>query len=199
MENLQKYKSSVSTAKNPTIVNDEVFKKLLENCFHVLTEKKEIHSVSSLHNSKPDLITELYASLLSITSEFARRSSSKEEIFAFLQEECGLSSQRANIYYDYFAKNKQRLEISLLSIGNYLPHLIDVKWKIDYIVKSSEVDASEGPLFRICLIGQQYDSAVDEKVLTNYHFTCNSVELLDLIHKLKDAARHCNTITQRLF
>ncbi|CAG9834219.1 unnamed protein product [Diabrotica balteata] len=199
MKNFQDKRASIALAKNSTVINDDIFKKQLENCFQVLTERKEIHTTNNLYNSKPDIIKEFYASLLTVTTEFVRQNVNREDITFFLHDECGLSSERTNLYISMLEEKKCQLQIALLNIGSALPHVTDIKWKIDYIVKSSEVESAEGPLFRICLIGEQYDIEKDSKVLKPIHFTCNSVELLDLIYKFKDALRHCNSVTQRVF
>ncbi|CAH1099447.1 unnamed protein product [Psylliodes chrysocephalus] len=199
MKIFENYKSSLSISRNITLITDDIFKKIIENCFSFLTEKKEIHSTSNLYKSKPDVTKEFYAALLAVTAEFARKNVSKEEIIKYLTSNCGLPSDRADLYAQNFEKERTKIEISLLNIGSSLPHVSDIKWKIDHIVKSSEMDSSEGPLFRICLIAEQYDNENENKALKNIHFTCNSVELLDLIYKLKDALRHCNNLTHRVF
>ncbi|KAJ8981933.1 hypothetical protein NQ317_002104 [Molorchus minor] len=189
-----KLKDSLALGQNPIIITENTFKKLLENCFSILSGRDEIHSITALYNSKPDIVKEFYAALLSVSVEFARNNQSKEEISQFLTSGCKFSTQRADIYADQFEKNRQALEISLLNIGSHLPHVTDVKWKIDYIVKSSMVDESEGPLFRVSLIAEEFDEQTQQKKLKNVNFSCTSQELQDLVYKLKDAVRHCTYI-----
>ncbi|CAG9857409.1 unnamed protein product [Phyllotreta striolata] len=195
MNILDEYKSRIS--RNIPLIADDTFKKLLENCFSYLTDKKEVHNTTDLYNSKPDVTKEVYAAFLAVTAEFVRSNLSNDEVAKYLQD-CGLARNRIDLYLQQFVKERLSVEIALLNIGNTLPHITDVKWKIDYIVKSSEMDSADGPLFRICFVAEEF-SETDGKALRNIHFTCNSVELLDLIYKLKDAVRHCSNLTHRLF
>ncbi|XP_023011627.2 COMM domain-containing protein 3 [Leptinotarsa decemlineata] len=191
-------KTSIGLAQNSSVISDEVFKKMLENCFAILTGKEEIHSIMGLCQSKPDVLKEFYAALLCVSAEFARRRSSTEDILRFLNTDCGLPLKKSNLFTEYFDKNKLALETSLLNITGALPHVTDVKWKIDYIVKSNTMDSSEGPIFRINLISEKFDTESQHKKLENIMFNCTSQELQDLVYKLKDAVRHCSSVTQRL-
>lgn len=88
-----------------------------------------------MYGSKGDVIKEFYASLLSVSAEFVRRSENTEEIEQLLKNGCRWPSSRVTLYLEYFEKNQRLIEYSLINIGSYLPHLVDVRWKIDYIVK----------------------------------------------------------------
>jgi hypothetical protein len=205
-ENLTK---SLQLANNTTAVTDSVFKNLLENCFAVLTGSPEPHSkcplarnpldrlvsdVNTLYNSKPDLMKELYAALLSTSAEFVRTGQNGEQAAQFLSEQCGYSAAKTALYGGHYERSRAEIEASLVNIGNYLPHVTDVTWKIDYIIKSSFSDSSGGPLFRIGLQTEKYDSESDGKKIEFVTFTCDSQELQDLVYKLKDAVRHCQRI-----
>lgn len=60
------------------------------------------------------------------------------------------------------------------------------------------MEDSEGPLYRISLITEQFDSFEKCNKIKNINFTCNSLELQDLVNKLKDAVRHSNTIINKI-
>ncbi|KAK5638743.1 hypothetical protein RI129_013038 [Pyrocoelia pectoralis] len=175
-------------------VNDDIFKKLVENGFSTLTRKPETHSLSTLYNSKPDLIKEVYAIIMTITAEFARHDLSKEEITQFLVDS-NFSTNRSALFVELYEKNKRDLQIALGNIGSHPPHIVDVEWKIDYIVKASNLDRSDGPIFRIALSTSKFDESVKGKSVERVYFTCNSRELQDLVYKLKDAVRHCQRLT----
>ncbi|KAJ3652449.1 hypothetical protein Zmor_018411 [Zophobas morio] len=186
-------KKSLNLANNATAVTDATFKGLLENCFSVLTGLPEPHNVTNLYNSKPDLVKELYAALLSITAEFVRSGQKSDSIRDFLNK-CGYNEAKISFYTDLYDRNREEIEGSLINVGSHLPHITDVTWKIDYIIKSSCVDASEGPLFRIGLQTEKYNSEIGGKKVELVNFTCDSQELQDLVYKLKDAVRHCQRI-----
>ncbi|XP_008194474.1 uncharacterized protein LOC100142004 isoform X1 [Tribolium castaneum] len=129
----EKLKKSLVLANN---LADATYKKLLENCFVTLTGFPEPHNISTLYNSKPDQINELYAALLALTA-------------------------------------------NLIQTGQN---------------KSSYLDSSQGPLFRIGLQTEKYDCENEGKKIDFIQFTCDSQELQDLVNKLKDAVRHCQRI-----
>lgn len=90
---------------------------------------------SSLYHFEADIIKEVYAALLKISAEFARNDYSEEQISLFLSAECGLNTSRVSLYQEFYVNNKMKLQIILGNIGTHLPHIVDVKWKIDFIVK----------------------------------------------------------------
>ncbi|KAJ8911304.1 hypothetical protein NQ315_016998 [Exocentrus adspersus] len=190
----EKWKHSLTSSQNINLIPDATYKKLVENCFAVLTGRDEIHSMNSLYSSKPDIVKEFYAALLSVSAEFVRCNLTKEEIAQFLTSSCNFTQPRTNLFVEHIEKSRIGIEASLLNIGGSLPHLTDAKWKIDYIVKSNVVDQPEGPLFRVSLITEEYDAEAQCKKLKNVNFTCTSQELQDLVYKLKDAVRHCSTL-----
>lgn len=88
-----------------------------------------------MYNSKPDLIKSVFASLLTIAAEFARHNCDQIYIKKFLIDHCNFNQDKANIFSELYSKHKQKLQIKLGCVGSHLPHIVDVKWKIDYIVK----------------------------------------------------------------
>ncbi|XP_018569948.1 COMM domain-containing protein 3 [Anoplophora glabripennis] len=193
-----KCKNSLTLGQNTNVISDIVYKKLLENCFNILVGKEAVHSINTLYNSKPDIVKEFYAALLKACAEFVRNNLTKEEIVQFLSQSCNFTQSRANALAEFTDKNRVGVESSLVNISTTLPHLTDVKWKIDYIVKSNVADESEGPIFRVSLIAEEYDVEAECKRLKNVIFTCTSQELQDLVYKLKDAVRHCTTLHHRI-
>lgn len=144
-----------------------------------------------------------------------------EDIEQFLLNYCGINSSRKQKYLEHYERNKNKIVFSLLNLGTYLPHLTDVRWKMDYIVKvwyhfsngnklnnlnikfiyflqSSMMEDSEGPIFRISLSAEKFDDFNNKNTIKNIIFSCTSQELQDLLYKFKDALRHCNTICNRI-
>ncbi|KAB0791715.1 hypothetical protein PPYR_03515 [Photinus pyralis] len=173
-------------------IKDDLFKQLLEHNFSTLTGKPE--NLSVLYNSKPDLIKEAHAILMTISAEFGRHDLTKEEVRSFLID-CNFSTGRAAVFSELYDRNKRDLQVALGKIGSHPPHIVDAEWKIDYIVKASNLDHSEGPIFRIALVTSKFDEDSGSKGIERVYFTCNGQELQDLVYKLKDAVRHCQRLT----
>lgn len=165
--------------------------------------------INSFNSRRLDVIKEVYGALLKISAEFARNDYSNEQISIFLT---GLIAPRVCLYQEYYVKNKMKLRIILGNIGTHLPHITDVKWKIDFVVKvcktlifflimvsckyflqSSNLNECDGPVFRITLL-TDVSNELDGKKIEEVNFTCDSRELQDLVYKLKDAVRHCQKI-----
>ncbi|CAH1966778.1 unnamed protein product [Acanthoscelides obtectus] len=192
MELSEKY---ADVSKYIPTLNDEAFKKLTQNCISYLTENGEIHNLSSISAAKGDIVKYLYAFLLTITSQFARKRSSSEEIVKHLSH-YGIHSARAEWYADQFRKHDKMLTGVLLNIGTYLPHIVDIRWKMAFTVKTLELDAVDGPVFMILLVTQKYDLAKEETVTKEIAFRCTVNELQDLVFKIKDAVRHCSVLSK---
>lgn len=144
-------KKSLVLSGNNSIISDDTYKKLLENCFAVLLKKDEVHgrpspisnlimtstfpALSPLYNSKPDAVKEVYAALLTVSAEFARNNMTKDAVVHFLTADCKYSSARAETYSNAYEANKAKLRVVLVNVGTNLPHVVDANWKIDYIVK----------------------------------------------------------------
>lgn len=97
--------------------------------------QRSFSAISSLYNSKPDVVKEVYAALLTASSEFARYNVGKEGLVQYLTNDCRYSPARVNVYLGFYEANKEKVRVILGNIGSYLPHIVDAKWKIDYIVK----------------------------------------------------------------
>lgn len=63
-----------------------------------------------------------------------------------------------------------------------------------HLLQTSSLNEAEGPIFRIRLSTEVYDSATQNKRIEYLHFSCNTQQLQDLVYKLKDAVRHCEKL-----
>lgn len=93
--------------------------------------------LAALYGSKPDIVKEVYSSLLKISAEFARNDLNKDTVSRFLIDECKYSKNRAEDFAIVYDKHKLKLQVILGNIGMHLPHITDVNWKIDYVVQVS--------------------------------------------------------------
>lgn len=191
MEIDKKYQESLKLLNITAKISDSVLEKLLENCCRSLSGENEAYDIEQSNTSE---IKNLYASLLYIYTQYVRNSQSKEEFSNFLSTECSLDKDRIKLLGDFYDKWNKNIRIQLLNIGSHLPHVTDINWKIDYIVKSKVLDQSEGPLFRVSLKTEKYDEKTQGVKTEFIEFSCTSQELQDLVYKLKDAVRHCQKL-----
>ncbi|TRZ00307.1 hypothetical protein DNTS_009906 [Danionella cerebrum] len=127
-------------------------------------------------------------------------------------EDLRFSTERVDIFYTSFQKNKTALECLLSSIDSCPPHVTDVTWRLEYCLKVglllllfyvNALDIS-------CLFSQQNShvhkvnqpsyliSLNTEKGGTSSHinFNCTMEQLQDLVGKMKDAAKSLERATQ---
>ncbi|KAF5294325.1 hypothetical protein FQR65_LT10778 [Abscondita terminalis] len=179
---------------NTCSITDDAFKKLVDNTFSILGEKPEVHGMSTLYNSKPDLVKQVHATMLRTGAECARNDFNHDDIENILVE-CNWNPNRIKVFVNSYDIHKRDMQILLGNIGSHPPHVVGADWKIDYIVKESNLDQSDGPIFRISLITSKYDEHEGKRKAEPINFSCNSQELQDLVYKLKDAVRHCQRLT----
>ncbi|KAK9753933.1 COMM domain [Popillia japonica] len=191
-------KISLIKSNNSTIISDQTYRTLLECSFNELIREQIGSGIQSIQHTKPDLIKELHASYLRAITEFARNNLTKDNVRQILNSDCNFSTDRANLFSELYEKHKTRLQIVLVNIGTHLPHIVphivDVKWDTDYIVKTSGIDEVGGPIFRITLFVENFNDMKQENEIDKINFSCTSQELQDLVYRLKEAARHCQKI-----
>lgn len=194
MEIEDKHKESLKFLNLTDKLDSDSVEKLLENCCSTLSGKNENHDVSELAGLNRCETQQLYNSLLYIYVQCVRNSLQKEEFSNFLSTECNVDKNRISILEKFYEKWYKNIRIQLLNIGSHLPHITDVKWKIDYIVKSNRLDQSEGPIFEVSLKTEKYDEAIQKVNIEYINFICTNQELQDLVYKLRDIARHCQKL-----
>ena len=84
-------------------------------------------------------------------------------------------------------------EIRLVLAGTtfHFPHIVDVDWRLDYHVKSTQLSKVNKPVWLINLKTFPNDSTS----LQDVNFTCNLQDIQDLLIRLKDAIKQVERIT----
>ncbi|XP_011494572.1 PREDICTED: COMM domain-containing protein 3-like isoform X3 [Ceratosolen solmsi marchali] len=145
-------------------------------------------ALTQLCRSKPDVIKTAYADVIKLLIEAARHDTSSEELSKLLR--CtALTKAHIDKFCQFHANYKEQLQENLETIGNGLPHIIDVDWRIDYCIKSSINDSAGIPNYNISLSTMKHGN------IQSVQFMCTIQELQELVLKLKDAARHIEKLT----
>uniref|UniRef100_A0A9L0JMN4 COMM domain-containing protein 3 n=2 Tax=Equus asinus TaxID=9793 RepID=A0A9L0JMN4_EQUAS len=105
-----------------------------------------------------------------------------------------LCLQRCVFFLSFFPpqNNKNSLEILLGSIGTSLPHITDVSWRLEYQIKTNQLQKMYRPAYSVTLNVENTDSQSHPEI----SFRCNMEQLQDLVGKLKDAAKSLERATQ---
>lgn len=100
----------------------------------VVTNNLPFVALTQMYGSKPDVIKAAYADIMKLLIETARHDTSSEELNSLLR--CTtLNKNYVNKLCEFYANQKTELQESLESIGNSLPHIVDVDWQLDYCIK----------------------------------------------------------------
>ncbi|KAF7283631.1 COMM domain-containing protein 3 [Rhynchophorus ferrugineus] len=195
MEIDDKYKHTINLLNNSELFNEDHLKIMLESCCCTLTGRTVSKDFCSSLDEHSTQKKETYSSLLYIFTEFVRNNQSTEDFVQFLKKECDLNSNVIKIIEDFYIKWRIHIRIQLLNIGNELPHVTDVMWKIDNIIDSNSSNNSEGPVFRISLKLEKFDRKSEGPSIEFLEFSCSTPELQDFVYKLNDSVRHCQKFT----
>ncbi|TRZ00306.1 hypothetical protein DNTS_009906 [Danionella cerebrum] len=105
-------------------------------------------------------------------------------------EDLRFSTERVDIFYTSFQKNKTALECLLSSIDSCPPHVTDVTWRLEYCLKNSHVHKVNQPSYLISLNTEKGGTS------SHINFNCTMEQLQDLVGKMKDAAKSLERATQ---
>ncbi|XP_035228005.1 COMM domain-containing protein 3-like isoform X4 [Stegodyphus dumicola] len=106
-----------------------------------------------------------YSSLLSFLLEAAKHDADPMSLSSVL-EECRMDSSRISMFQNKFQENKDKIQSQLSRIGRSFDHVIDVKWRQDYVIKNPLTNSTD-----------------------DVTFACSMEQLQDLVLKLKDATK----------
>ncbi|XP_035228004.1 COMM domain-containing protein 3-like isoform X3 [Stegodyphus dumicola] len=125
-----------------------------------------------------------YSSLLSFLLEAAKHDADPMSLSSVL-EECRMDSSRISMFQNKFQENKDKIQSQLSRIGRSFDHVIDVKWRQDYVIKSSNCKKVCELNYIICLkTWNPLTNSTDDVT-----FACSMEQLQDLVLKLKDATK----------
>lgn len=79
------------------------------------------------------------------------------------------------------------LQRQLGNVGSHLPHIVDVEWRLDFAVNTSELENVNTLQYTVTLKTE----CPDQDVV----FVCNESQLEDFVYKLKEIIRHCEVIS----
>ncbi|KAJ8680354.1 hypothetical protein QAD02_016141 [Eretmocerus hayati] len=174
--------------KNLNKLDEQTFDKILQVAVSRACGKPNAEALTNITDSKPDDVKIAFAELLKLLIESARNDIEIEELNLLLT--CtNLSQNYIEKFCESYASCKEELVETLESIGDDLPHIVDVDWQLDYCIKSNIESPAGFPKFFVSL------STVKHGKLQQFKFCCTIQALQDLVYKLKDAARHVERLS----
>ncbi|KAH0953355.1 hypothetical protein HN011_004275 [Eciton burchellii] len=184
MELAKRIIDGIADIQNSNVLPDETFLQLLDTVVsYVCRNNKDTRSIATLYPSKSDLIKAAVANISCLFVEAAKHDYNEENLRIFLQDE-HINGQRTEKLCRSYANSKHDIQTQLELIGNNIPHIVDVDWRLHHCVKVSTCHSVSMPIYNIRLSTKK---SSEIKYIT---FTCTIQQLQELVYKLKDIVRH---------
>jgi len=136
---------------------------------------------------------QLKASFGAATVTFVEASKSNqtvEGLSSFL-EELSLEEDKQKHFCAKFEENREKFRVLLRRTGFALPHVTDVDWKLEYYMKSNQLEKVNEPHFTLQFATEDNLGETDQVQLT-----CSLAQMQDLVSKLKDASKRLELLKE---
>ncbi|CAD6232530.1 GSCOCG00006935001-RA-CDS [Cotesia congregata] len=180
-----------------TSLSDELFDKLLSDCNNMLMNviidnPKDKMKLSWSSDTKPELCKAIYSDYISIIKEAARNNYDPENLSDYLQT-TGIfnDTQIQKLCQVYYKQIKTPMVLHLSSIGDSHPCIVDISWRLDYCLKTSNNSYMNNCIYHIKLTTKRGGT------ISDVDFTCTIEGLHELVYKIKDIVRHMEKLVQR--
>lgn len=175
---------------NKSVVSDNDFQAILRQSASVLSNygAADDSYISQLEGARKDTLKEAYASAVTLLTEAARNDLSSSSFSSFL-EAYNLSPSRLEELVIIYANCVEKIQQNLRLFNHCLPHVVDVKWRLDCCVKSN---SSGGPGYLLYFV--QFVCQSPDKSSSTIDFVCTVEQLREMVEKLKDANRKVEKI-----
>ncbi|RMZ92811.1 COMM domain-containing 3 [Brachionus plicatilis] len=107
-------------------------------------------------------------------------------------EDIGFSNEKIGIFTQYYQEKLEIIRLFLASSTTSFPHIVDVNWRLDYIIKENNLERINEPVYLIELKIEK----PGETNLSKIQFSCTVEQLQDLVFKLKEASKSVERLAQ---
>ncbi|KAM7237017.1 hypothetical protein CapIbe_011261 [Capra ibex] len=179
---------------DPGSFDSNTFTLLLRAAFQSLLDAQADEAVldhPDLKHIDPVVLKHCHAAAATYILEAGKQRADKSTLSTYL-EDCKFDSERIELFWTEYQNNRNSLEILLGSIGRSLPHITDVSWRLEYQIKTNQLDKMYRPAYLVTLNVENTDSRSHPEI----SFSCNMEQLQDLVGKLKDASKSLERASQ---
>lgn len=148
-----------------------------------------------------------YATLVAISLEGAKLGTSGSVLRDALEEHIGDKADALAPFFTLYDKSMSALRSALQQNSWHLPHIVDVDWRLDYVVRDSALLTYDKPSYFISLKTESqrhfqetipFDSASSEPTVASPYksieFACSLQQMEDLLDTLKDAVKQAERL-----
>jgi len=107
--------------------------------------------------------------------------------------ERSVPASRVEILTELYTQHKPALRSVLSYTGFNHPHIINVDWRMDYHIKSANLERIDQLVYHITL-----ETEATNGIKKDITFSCSLEELQDLVYRLKDATRQYENILKSM-
>ena len=100
-----------------------------------------------------------------------------------------MEGDRSAVLVGAFAACKTELRSKLRQTGFGLPHVVGVDWRLDYHMKTNQLEKVNEPVFTM-----SFNTTDAHGVQAKEQLSCDLAQMQDLVAKLKDAQKRCSII-----
>lgn len=129
-----------------------------------------------------------YSAVVSVFLEGARADVDGDTLAAVL-EDSKVEGDRSAVLVGAFAACKTELRSKLRQTGFGLPHVVGVDWRLDYHMKTNQLEKVNEPVFTM-----SFNTTDAHGVQAKEQLSCDLAQMQDLVAKLKDAQKRCSII-----
>mmetsp|Transcript_17659 Transcript_17659/g.30055 ORF Transcript_17659/g.30055 Transcript_17659/m.30055 type:complete len:118 (+) Transcript_17659:220-573(+) len=105
------------------------------------------------------------------------------------------NTSNIDYFIEKYTKVSKELFAYLSTTGFNFPHIVDVNWRLSFHMKSQNLEKENKPLYLVRFDTKKPSPTPLQNDKTSpVEFTCNGWELLDLVQKLKDAAKQFDRV-----
>jgi len=151
--------------------------------FAIAVRNKSEEDLKEVLSVEPIAVKQAYSALLTFILEGAKENEDPATLKGALEEH-KLSAKRADHIASRYNETKSSIRRLLATNTFHFPRVVDVDWRLDYVIKSNSVEKINMPVYRIALKTDEMEGKQG-----SVEFSCSLEQLQDLVSKLKDASK----------
>ncbi|KAK0047140.1 COMM domain-containing protein 3 [Biomphalaria pfeifferi] len=185
---------NIIIAGDSAFIHDNSYGQLVScACKGILFEENRnvIENNPAFKDIDKDVLKAAYSGIVTLVIEAAKHDSTAENLSTFL-EDCKYTVDRISTFNKIFLSQKSHIQLLLGKVGSSFPHIVDVEWRLDYYIKSNNLEKIDSAVYLINLKTEE----PDEQTIKDIQFSCTLEQLQDLVGKLKDATKCMEKIAQ---
>ncbi|KAL6071661.1 COMM domain-containing protein 3-like [Balamuthia mandrillaris] len=183
-------------------LSDKDLAKVIKAAIKILLARKKEGLNSKDFEVDPLVLKQGYAAVVSLLLEATRTNADATTLQSVLAER-NMTERRIALLTEGFESHKAQLKQLLSCTSFHFPHVVDTKWRLDYCIKSRNVERLNSVLYHITLkteagSGDGRQGEAGHPHPQDVRFTCSLEELQDLVYKLRDACKQTENHYQRM-